>query len=430
MKKIIVAGAGHGGLSAAITLSKAGYSVTVIEKQKRQELGHDWCDSVYLPAFDMTDIDTPEDSAFTKFQPVCYISPSKAVRFAAPPRTDNKVRNIDRKYFINYLITAAEEAGAEIIFETEIAGAFTQGNSVKGVRLKNRETVIADLVIDAAGMDSPVRRSLPKGCKIQNDFTEDDLFNVYRAFFAKTEEKFTDPPYVLGLCHCWRKGMDWAITEEGYVDILIGNFGVLTQQDIDEALADYRKDYPYMSDEVLRGGCVSKIPVRKALPRFVCNGYAAVGDSAAMVEPLSGSGICLSIKAGKILGDAVIAAGDAALDTKALWKYEYEYFKKLGNSQMNPEIIKNMLKTLTAQDLDYFMQSGVIGVKELSGKAGGYSFADIMKKAKPLLKKPGLIPPLLKMLTKMSSVKKIKALLPEEYNEEKIFRWMTEYNKV
>ena len=37
MKTILVAGAGHGGLSAAINLARKGYDVTVIEKQKREE---------------------------------------------------------------------------------------------------------------------------------------------------------------------------------------------------------------------------------------------------------------------------------------------------------------------------------------------------------------------------------------------------------
>ena len=37
-KKIIVAGAGHGGLSAAILLARSGYDVTVVEQKERSEL--------------------------------------------------------------------------------------------------------------------------------------------------------------------------------------------------------------------------------------------------------------------------------------------------------------------------------------------------------------------------------------------------------
>ena len=43
-KKIIVAGAGHGGVIAAAKLAKAGFDVTVYEKQKRENIGHDWED--------------------------------------------------------------------------------------------------------------------------------------------------------------------------------------------------------------------------------------------------------------------------------------------------------------------------------------------------------------------------------------------------
>lgn len=42
--KIIVAGAGHGGLTAAALLSAAGHDVSVLEKEKRENLGHDWED--------------------------------------------------------------------------------------------------------------------------------------------------------------------------------------------------------------------------------------------------------------------------------------------------------------------------------------------------------------------------------------------------
>ena len=37
MKKIIVAGAGHGGLTAAFMLAEQGYDVTVFEAKKRSE---------------------------------------------------------------------------------------------------------------------------------------------------------------------------------------------------------------------------------------------------------------------------------------------------------------------------------------------------------------------------------------------------------
>ena len=44
MKKILVAGAGHGGLVAAALLAKQGCDVTVYEAKREEDIGHDWED--------------------------------------------------------------------------------------------------------------------------------------------------------------------------------------------------------------------------------------------------------------------------------------------------------------------------------------------------------------------------------------------------
>lgn len=42
--KIIIAGAGHGGLVAGALLAKAGHQVELYEKNSKENLGHDWED--------------------------------------------------------------------------------------------------------------------------------------------------------------------------------------------------------------------------------------------------------------------------------------------------------------------------------------------------------------------------------------------------
>ena len=46
--KIIVAGAGHGGIAAAAILAQNGYDVTVYERGKEGTLGYDWTD-IFAP---------------------------------------------------------------------------------------------------------------------------------------------------------------------------------------------------------------------------------------------------------------------------------------------------------------------------------------------------------------------------------------------
>ena len=48
MKKIVVAGGGHGGIAAASLLARAGYDVTVYEKNAEENMGYDWTD-IFAP---------------------------------------------------------------------------------------------------------------------------------------------------------------------------------------------------------------------------------------------------------------------------------------------------------------------------------------------------------------------------------------------
>lgn len=59
--KILVAGAGHGGLAAAALLAKDGHCVTVFEKNTRGSVGYDWEDRFTFSLLsDITKKDIPE----------------------------------------------------------------------------------------------------------------------------------------------------------------------------------------------------------------------------------------------------------------------------------------------------------------------------------------------------------------------------------
>ena len=59
-KKILVAGAGHGGLTAAAQLAKAGFQVTVVERHGKENLGYDWFDALNPAVFAMVGCPHPE----------------------------------------------------------------------------------------------------------------------------------------------------------------------------------------------------------------------------------------------------------------------------------------------------------------------------------------------------------------------------------
>ena len=56
-KKIIVAGAGHGGITCGALLAKNGYDVTVYERNTEDNMGHDWTDIFDPKAFKAVGMD-------------------------------------------------------------------------------------------------------------------------------------------------------------------------------------------------------------------------------------------------------------------------------------------------------------------------------------------------------------------------------------
>ncbi len=430
MKKILVAGCGHGGLYAAYALAKAGFDVTVFEQKERDNLGYDWHDCIYPPDFERLGIPLPECDEIIPFYGSVYTNPAKTVKLRVDLPEDSKLRCIDRIFLLNHLADLAISAGAEIRFGVKVNGAVTRNNEVTG--LDTTEGIFnADLVIDAAGLDSPVRRSLPESWGIIRELPEDDVFYTWRGYFENKTGEVSDPAQTIYFYHCGKPGMDWNVTDRNFIDILVGRFYPIGQEDVDEAVADVRADLPFMGDKLIRGGSFEKIPLRLPLPLFVWNGYAAVGDSACMTEPMSGSGINNSINAGAYLAETVAGARGGKLTLEVLWKYQYKYFKNYGEHHFSPEIVRRMLQSLSAQDIDYFFEKRILTEKEL--KAGGItasSVSETVNRIIAFIPKINLLPALSGVPYKNGIAEKVKKLMPQKYSRDAYLKWRKEFERL
>jgi|LSQX01.2.fsa_nt_gb flavin-dependent dehydrogenase len=421
MKKIIVAGAGHGGLSAAINLARGGFDVTVFEKNKRAGLGWDWTDAFVPSALPRAGITALPDDDILEFRNAGFLPPSKKVMVNTDTGSNPTVKSVDRKILLAHLIKEAKSAGVKFEFSTEVNYALVKGNRIVGLNTAKGD-VYADLVIDSAGIDSPVRRNLPEKFNIQNEIGDGERFFCYRAFYDVTSDEKSDPQYQIIFFHNNRCGMDWCITEGNHIDILIGSFSELSEDDIEEAVEDYLADFPQMTDKIVRGGQCAKIPLRRPLSKFITNGYAAIGDAVCMTEPLSGSGIVLSILAGKILADVCVASVEKKFDESELWKYQYRYMQEHGFSHFNPGVIKDYLSSLNAEDINFFVEEKILGAPEL-GNVGENTMEDMIQKL-VLLKRPDLLPGIIKAATKLMIIPRVIKSMPSSYDVQKIREYM------
>ena len=217
------------------------------------------------------------------------------------------------------------------------------------------------------------------------------------------------------------------------MDVLMGKFGSLTQQEIDESLADFKAEYPALGDAVVRGGYMSKIPLAKTLSCFVANGYAAVGDSACMTVPLNGCGIDLSLQAGGILANTALGVKDGNYTKAALWPYQERYCILHGNKLVIVAKLRAFMATLRAENIDFLLENDVLTQTEI-GMAGGnmraVNFMYVMRKLKRLLPQAYLLPAAAKKLRGAVHIAKITARLPAVFDADRVRRWRTVYDSI
>lgn len=364
-KRIIVAGAGHGGIVAAYYLAKEGLDVTVYEIKKKGSLGYPQSDSIHLDGFEKAGIPVPEEYK-TKRTPITFTVPGTDIEPVVQGDAGNTYNvEIDRKALYKYLIGMAETAGVKFVYNCGINSAIVLGNRVVGIRT-DKGDIYADMVIDACGMYSPVRASLPEFTSIQKQPGELEVLNTYRAYFSR----FKNAPepehkYKISLIPGEFCGLLWVVTKEDCVDVFIGSFKKLTPEHINGYLDVLRKENPHLGKKLLKGGKLADIPLRQPLAVLVADGYAAVGDSAFMTIPIKGSGIGYSMRAGKMLAECILSDEKGFYTADKLWEYQTAFFDEIGSTAAVLAVIKCLFPMVTLEEMEYVFGEKILSSEDL-----------------------------------------------------------------
>jgi len=436
MSNFLVAGAGHGGLCAALHLAKAGERVTVVEQHPRQGLGYDWTDAVERGVLVRNGFsDIPDEHAGTYHNAV-MVGPSKRWPKLPLEPTIPRQMHAERRELLAVMIADCVAAGVEFLFETEVTGPVMKNGRVAGLRTCNGETEkerIADIVIDAAGWQSPVRMGLPENFLIPKRLGYGQVFYVWRGFLNRLPGPDPEHSSKYYLGHRKQKGFSWAIANPDSIDVLLGSVGgPLTQEDIAAGLADLREDNPLLGDQLLRGGQQATIPLRRPLGLIVADGYAAVGDSACMTDPLGGSGVGSAMDQGKVLADVLLEHCRGDYSTAKLWKYQVHTFTERPAAEVGyatadaqaraaTDVLKNTVMALTPQQHDLLFQRGLIAMGGVKGPK------DAIKVLVRNLDHLPLVFKLAKMGGRIAKLKAIVGRIPMEYEPEAAAKWVTEY---
>ena len=440
MAKILVAGAGHGGLSAAFNLASQGQDVTVYEKHKEDELGHDWQDFFDFKCLSYAGFPMPEEGLVNRYSMNMIFSFDPYINLQQKPLEDAFELYLYRSEIYAHLIKSCKEAGVKFCFEAEVEDIIMLGNRVCGIKVGG-EAIYGDLVIDATGMYSTLQPKIPNYLSFDNWYSGCEIIHVYRAYFNRLKDAPDPgrPVYDVVFPSDGNSGLEWVKLNEDTVDILIGRLGNTSEEIVAGRLAELRKNYPFIGDEIVHGGIFCDIPIRQPISVLVANGFAAVGDSACMTMPMMGSGIANSIKAGKMLADAVAADVNGEFSAEKLWAFQKRYYKEIGFSCCNVALFKVFINSMKTEELQFFITQKLLSADDINFTtegsgffskliAGGLDPRELLTKAKKLRTNPALIGKLTAFVSNMIKMQGITAIMPQRYSEAAAASWAQKYN--
>ncbi len=432
-KNIIVAGLGHGGIAVAALLAKAGCDVTVYEKKKEGTLGYDWTDIFAPDALGIAGMDMPDEDKYEYKENMTFFGPTSKKGLQQHVPEDKLEIKMERRDIYDHFIKHALECGVKIVYDCEVEGPIVLGNRVAGIKTEKGD-VYGDLVIDACGLNSPVRRNLPESFGIEKDVARNEKITIYRAFYNIGEDVEADAKFKVMLFKGGKMGINWIASEDKYTDLLIGRFEDFDMEEV-ERFADYlREENPRLGTKRKRGGQFVEIPVRQPLSVMVADGYAAIGDSAFMTVPVIGSGIANSLKAAKILADTVIKDKTNSFSAETLWNYQVNYYKELGAGLAPLACVKLLLLSLTPDEVDYVFENGILTEDMMTIGSDFTGLAnvridpkDMIGKAKQVCADTELLKKLIALGVRVGKVGAACTMMPKKWNARRVQSWAKVY---
>lgn len=435
MAQILVAGAGHGGLVAAIKLARAGHRVTVFEKSPKDNMGLPQKDVFERDTFAYIDLPSPKNITICKNQLTLVPLEDSTAPLTLPPAEEEAII-MDRKVLINHLLALAEKSGVELQYDCTVIKPILLGSRVAGLET-SCGIYYGDLIVDSCGVDSPVRNNLPKFMNVNREIKDFDVVYTYRAYFEKnTKVPVPDTDYDILVKNDGTVGFSWVVTEDDCADVLICRFSPLTQNEVLDELQKICSEYPHISKNFIRGGLYLKIPVCQPLGVLVADGYAAVGDSAFMTVSTKGSGITYSMKAGSMLADAVLGDIDGLYNTESLWEYQCRFFKEIGFSAARHALMKNLITYFTAQEVNDLLKEKVFTTEDVyqlmtnkfDNLFGAQGRALIKEKIRQVRENPILKEKFSDFAVWMGKLAVTETYFPNKYDRKDVQKWVNKYN--
>ena len=214
-----------------------------------------------------------------------------------------------RRALDKHLVEAAEAAGAEIVWDTEVVPVVADDGAVTGVEQvqgdSGRGRWLADLVVLATGAPGAAARMLGAARVDSEPFGL--AIRTYAASPRHADRHLEACLTLRGAEGGWVPGYGWMFPAgDGTVNIGAGSMSTMKgfrKLNLNRLLDDYRD---LVADEWELGDYLER-PRAWRLPMSAARrhgpGWAAVGDAAGLINPMNGEGIDYGLASGMVLAD-------------------------------------------------------------------------------------------------------------------------------
>lgn len=429
MKKIILAGAGYGAFTCSFLLARAGYDVTVYEKSAQHLLGQDGYDQISLSDFAKAGLQTPPQEELLSPTDCLLHSPSGLGSLRLPKKANGNCVFANQRFLKAFLTAQCKAAGVKFCFDTECLEPIVERRQVVGIKVRQQgktASVPGDLLIDCCGLSSPIKAGLPNYLGVSKSTTEEQVFHGYcSSYQLETAESVSgrevflypneSPVIIQVVIHGKR------------LDCFVGSFLPLTQEIIQSSFSVLQKKYPGLSQDKNHNGSSFTLPLGTPQTMFLAEGYAAVGDSVGMANPLTGSGSSNAMQAGTVLAQVILSVGNQPLTKQSLWPYEHQIFRSFLKNAPIQSSLYQVFQSLDALDFNLLLDNVCFDFTSKTPVADGLP-ASLRRKLPALRMLLYKSKPELKTVAEKAIKSQLAAaVLPKEYNVLRISLWQVLY---
>ena len=358
---VVIVGAGTAGVYIGWLMAKKGFSILIIDKDKKEEVGKR-LDVIHFETnrIEKAGIPPPKDG-YPELVGVFEDDTVNAPDFQSFKKIRAQQTVIRLSYFLQRMYSLAEADGAKFEFTCKFVDLIFEDNKIVGISAEiNGDSIEyrSRLVIDASGTVGAIRTKLPADYCIETfKLGPDDVMYVLLQYikWSKPEEPY--PPHLNGYIYY----LAWL----GPCHIDNGAIIGVGQPGSYEKVARVREDFlakanfpPYEVIKSERGFT----PYRRPPYSLVGDGLLCIGDAAAITYPFSGHGVTATWMLCMIAADVLehTLQQEGYITREKLWNINVRYYRNQGAQFAGLFMQLSGILSFTEKEWNYLVKSNII----------------------------------------------------------------------